>query len=166
MTVSVPPEIRHTGLLYPIADNESLVKFIREKIRSQSIEILQHGFSHSILEGFRGEFGINISEHGANIQSAKQSLMQAFGVNPTFFAPPYDDISNVNLRLVRQQGMIPIYGQENIHKFFRSRYIPRFYKRRAAKQIFSRFGKSAFIYPFILIQARTAWRYRCPDYME
>jgi hypothetical protein len=145
--VSVPPEIRHTGLLYPIANNEGLVKFLREKIRSQSIEILQHGFSHSILEGFRGEFGINISEHAANIQSAKQSLMQAFGVNPTFFAPPYDDISNVNLRLVRQQDMIPIYGQENIHKFFRSRYIPRFYKRRVAKQIFSRFGNSAFIVP-------------------
>ena len=41
----------------------ALGKFIREKIRSQSIEILQHGFSHSILEGFRGEFGIDISEH-------------------------------------------------------------------------------------------------------
>jgi peptidoglycan/xylan/chitin deacetylase (PgdA/CDA1 family) len=145
--VCVPPEIRHTGLLYPIANNEGLVRFLREKIQSQLIEILQHGFSHSVLGGFRGEFGINISEHNANLQSARKILMQAFGVNPRFFAPPYDDISNFNLRLVRQQDMIPIYGQENIHKFFRSRYIPRFYKRKVAKQIFSKFGKSAFIVP-------------------
>src|SRR5919109_76911 len=145
--VCVPPEVRHTGLLYSIANNEGLVKFLREKIRNQLIEILQHGYSHSIMGGFRGEYGINISEHAANLQSARQTLIQAFGVNPRFFIPPYDDISNSNLRLVRQQDMIPIYGQEKIHKFFRSRYIPRFYKRRVAKQIFSKFGKSAFIVP-------------------
>jgi hypothetical protein len=145
--ISVPPEIRHTGLLYPITNNEGLVRFLREKIRSQLIEILQHGFSHSIMGDFRGEFGINISEHTANLQSAREILMQAFGVNPRFFTPPYDDISDFNLRLVRQQDMIPIYGQENIHKLFRSQYIPRFYKRRVARQLFSKFGKSAFIVP-------------------
>jgi hypothetical protein len=145
--VSVPPEIRHTGLLYPIANNEGLVKFIRAKIQSQLIEVLQHGFSHSIVAGFRGEFGISIPEHAANLQSAREILMQVFGVNLRFFTPPYDDISNSNLRLVRQQDMIPIYGQENIHKFFRFQYIPGFYKRRVAKQIFSKFGKSAFIVP-------------------
>lgn len=145
--VCVPPEVRHTGLLYSIANNEGLVKFLREKIQSQVIEILQHGFSHSIMAGFRGEFGINISEHAANLQSGREILMQAFGVNPRFFIPPYDDISNSNLRLLIQQDMIPIYGQEKIHKLFRSRYIPGFYKRRVAKQIFNKFGKSAFIVP-------------------
>jgi hypothetical protein len=144
--VCVPQEIRHTGLLYPVANNDKLVKFLREKIRSQLIEILQHGFSHSIFD-FRGEFGINISEHGTNLQSARKILMQAFGVSPRFFIPPYDDISNYNLRLVRQHGMIPIYGQERIHKFFRSQFIPKFYKSKVAKQMISKFGKSAFILP-------------------
>jgi hypothetical protein len=43
--------------------------------------------------------------------------------------------------------MIPIYGQEKIHKFFRSQFIPSFYKRRVARQMISKFGKSAFILP-------------------
>ena len=89
--VCVPPGVRYTGLLYPVANNDELVKFLGEKIQSQSVELLQHGFSHSILD-FRGEFGINISEHETNLQSARRALMQAFGVNPRFFIPPYDDI--------------------------------------------------------------------------
>jgi hypothetical protein len=144
--VCVPQEKRHTGLLYPIANNDELVRFLREKIQSQLIEILQHGFSHSILN-FRGEFGINNSEHGTNLQSARKILKQAFGVSPRFFTPPYDDISNHNLRLVKQHDMIPIYGQEKIHKLFRSQFIPTFYKRRVAKQMISKFGKSGFILP-------------------
>jgi hypothetical protein len=28
--VYVPPEMRHTGLLYPIANNDELVKFLRQ----------------------------------------------------------------------------------------------------------------------------------------
>jgi peptidoglycan/xylan/chitin deacetylase (PgdA/CDA1 family) len=147
--VCVPPEIRHTGLLYPIVNNDKLVKFLREKIQSQLIEILQHGFSHSILE-FRGEFGINSSEYGTNLQSARRILMEAFGVSPRFFNPPYDDISNFNLRLVRQHGMIPVYGQEKIHRFFRSQFVPTFYKKRIAKQMISKFGKSAFILPVLV----------------
>ena len=111
----------------------ALVKFLGEKIQSQSVELLQHGFSHSILD-FRGEFGINISEHEINLQSAKRALMQAFGVNPMFFIPPYDDISNYNLKLVRQHDMVPIYGQEKIHKFFRSQFIPKFYKRKVVRR--------------------------------
>src|SRR5262245_1794450 len=144
--VCVHPEKRHTGLLYPIANNDELVRFLREKIQSQLIEILQHGLSHSILN-FRGEFGINNSEHNTNLQSARKILKQVFGESPRFFTPPYDDISNYNLRLVRQHDMIPIYGQEKIHKFFRSQFIPTFYKRRVAKQMINKFGKSAFILP-------------------
>ena len=144
--VCVPPGVRDTGLLYPVANNDELVKFLGEKIQSQSVELLQHGFSHSILD-FRGEFGINMSEHEINLQSARRALMQAFGVNPMFFIPPYDDISNYNLKLVRHHDMVPIYGQEKIHKFFRSQFIPKFYKRKVARQMISKFGKSAFILP-------------------
>jgi hypothetical protein len=145
--VSVPPEMRQTGLFYSIVNNEGLVKYLKNKIQSQLIEILQHGFSHSIIGGYRGEFGINTSEQESNLQSGRQTLRQAFGISPKFFAPPYDDISYRNLRLVRQQNMIPIYGQENTHKLFRSQYIPRFFKKRVAKQIFNKLGKSAFIVP-------------------
>ena len=145
--VCVPPEIRKTCLLYSISNNENLIRFLREKIQGQLIEILQHGFSYSIVGGYRGEFSINTSHQESNLRLGRETLRQAFGVMPTFFVPPYDDISYANLKLVRQQDMLPIYGQEKIHKFFRSRYIPGFYKRRVAKQIFNKYGKSAFIVP-------------------
>lgn len=145
--VSVPPEVRQTGLLYPIVNNEELIKFLKDKVQRQYIEILQHGFSHSIVDGYRGEFGVNISKQRDNLQSGRESLKNVLGFSPEFFVPPYDDISHRNLKLIRQQHMLPVYGQENIHKFFRSPYIPRFFKRRAAKQIFNKLGKSAFIVP-------------------
>lgn len=145
--VCVPPEMRKTGLLYSISHNENLIRFLRDKLQRQLIEILQHGFSHSIAIGYRGEFGINTPYQESNLKLGRDTLGQTFGVIPTFFVPPYDDISYKNLKLVRQQGMLPIYGQEKIHKLFRSRFMPGFYKRRVAKQIFNKYGKSAFIVP-------------------
>lgn len=143
----VPPDLRQTGLLYSITNNESLVKFLNDKIRRGVIEILQHGFSHSIVRGYRGEFGINTSDQEANLKNAIGIIKEAFGICPNFFVPPYDDISYNNLQLVRKYDMVPIYGQENIHKFFRSPYIPTFLKKRVAKQIYNKLGKSAFIVP-------------------
>ena len=143
----VPPDLRQTGLLYSITNNESLIKFLNDKIRRGVIEILQHGFSHSIVRGYRGEFGINTSDQEANLNTAIGIIKEAFGIRPNFFVPPYDDISYKNLQLVRKYNMVPIYGQENIHKFFRSPYIPTFLKKRAAKQIYNKLGKSAFIVP-------------------
>lgn len=49
--------------------------------------------------------------------------------------------------MVVQKGMSPIYGQENIHRFFRSRFVPSVLKRMIAKDIFKKFGKSGFIIP-------------------
>ena len=143
--VSVPPETRKTCLLYSITNNDNLIRFLKDKIQLQLIEVLQHGFSHSIVGGYRGEFGINTSSQESNLKSGIETLKQAFDIMPRFFVPPYDDISYRNLKLVRQQDMLPIYGQEKIHKFFRSPYIPGFYKRRVAKRISNKYGKSAFI---------------------
>jgi hypothetical protein len=131
--------------LYSITNNDNLIRFLKDKIQLQLIEVLQHGFSHSIVGGYRGEFGINTSSQESNLKSGIETLKQAFDIMPRFFVPPYDDISYRNLKLVRQQDMLPIYGQEKIHKFFRSPYIPGFYKRRVAKRISNKYGKSAFI---------------------
>ena len=64
-----------------------------------------------------------------------------------FFVPPYDDISYGNIKMVIQKGFIPIYGQENIHRFFRSTYVPSVFKRIVAKRIIKKFEKSGFIIP-------------------
>jgi hypothetical protein len=74
----VPPDLRLTGSLYSITNNESLIKFLNDKIRRGVIEILQHGFSHSIVRGYRGEFGINISDQEANLNTAIGIIKEAF----------------------------------------------------------------------------------------
>ena len=143
----VPPNFRQTGLLYPITNNEELIKFVKDKLRKGLIEVLLHGFSHSVVNAYRGEFGINALDQEANLNSAISILMSAFGIRPNFFVPPYDDISYKNLQLVKKYGLIPIYGKENIHKFFRSPFVPTFFKKRVAKKIYHGLGKSAYIVP-------------------
>jgi hypothetical protein len=148
--VCVPPNLRDTGLFYPITNNERLIEFLKEKLRRGVVEALQHGFSHSVVEGYRGEFGINTLDQEANLTSAISIMNEAFGIRPKFFVPPYDDISYKNLQLVKKHGLIPIYGKENIHRFFRSPFIPTFLKKRVAKKIYRKFGKSAYIVPVIV----------------
>ncbi len=154
--VCVPPELRKTEVFYPITNNERLIEFLREKLRSDAIEVLQHGFSHSVIEGYRGEFGINTSEQESNLNRAISIMKEAFRIRPNFFVPPYDDISYKNLQLVKKHGLIPIYGKDNIHKFFRSPYIPTFLKKRVAKKIYRKFGKSAYIVPVMVNIVRTS----------
>lgn len=146
----VPPDFRQTGLSYSITNNESLTKFLKNKLRGGLIEILQHGFSHSIVRGYRGEFGVNASDQEANLNNAISIMNDAFGIRPSFFVPPYDDISYKNLQLVKKYGLIPIYGKESIQKFFRSPFIPSFFKKRVAKKIYHKFGKSAYVVPVMV----------------
>jgi hypothetical protein len=148
--VCVPPKLRKTGLFYPITNNERLIEFLREKLRRTAIEVLQHGNSHYVIEGYRGEFGINTLDNEANLNRAISIMNEAFGVRPNFFVPPYDDISYKNLQLVKKHGLVPIYGKDNIHKFFRSPFIPSFLKKKVAKKIYREFGKSAFIVPVMV----------------
>ena len=151
--VCVPPQMRKTELFYSIANNERLIKLIKNKIQDRSVEILQHGFSHSIKDS-RGEFGdsgssiISLKEQRTNIEYGRNIIRQTFGIEPRFFTPPHDDISKRNLELVIQElGMIPVYGQSIFHDFFRSTYIPNLLKQFVAKAIIHRYGKSGFIIP-------------------
>ena len=146
----VPPNFRKTGLLYPITNNESLIKFLRDKHHAGEIEILQHGSSHSVVKSYRGEFGMDTPDVEANLERAISVITEAFGSRPSFFVPPYDDISYKNLKLVKKYGLIPIYGRENVHKFFRSPFIPAFLKKRVAKKLYQKFGKSAYVVPVIV----------------
>ena len=63
-----------TGLLYPITNNERLIEFLKERLQRGVIEVLQHGFSHSVVEGYRGEFGINTSDQEANLKESLYRL--------------------------------------------------------------------------------------------
>ena len=118
-------------MYYSIAGNEALIKFIKSKLQGGQVEILQHGYSHSPTEGgYRGEYGSNrkaeILSAESNLQYGRDIVGQIFGVQPKFFVPPYDDISYGNIKMVIQKGFIPIYGQENIHRFLGQHMYPLF----------------------------------------
>lgn len=150
--VCVPPEYRESGLHYSLADNQDLTTFLKTKKKLGLIEILQHGYSHSPIEDeFRGEFGSNKKSKSidvrSNLERGKSLIEQIFGGPPRFFVPPYDDISYSNINMVKQNNLIPVYGQENIHRFFRSPFIPSMIKKIMARRIFDKFARSAFIVP-------------------
>ncbi|MCJ7571587.1 MAG: DUF2334 domain-containing protein [Candidatus Thermoplasmatota archaeon] len=45
--LNVPPIFRNDGKYYPIYNNEKLVNYIKKKISTNEIDILQHGFCHT-----------------------------------------------------------------------------------------------------------------------
>jgi hypothetical protein len=67
------------------------------------------------------------------IDIERNILKESLGVMPILFAPPFDDFSANNLNLISSLGMVPIYGQSNYHRFFRSPYIPNQIKKDYGK---------------------------------
>ena len=84
------------------------------------------------------------------IDIGKDIIKKSIGITPTLFAPPYDDIFKLNITLLLNQNVIPIYGQLIYHKFFRSTFISHYIKKYLAKKIIKKFENIGFIIPFIL----------------
>jgi hypothetical protein len=95
--VCVPPDVRNTGLYYCIANNEKLIEYLKSKIESRSTEILQHGYSHSIVNG-RGEFGgSNVIRSSGGIPSTNCSdNIGSYGHNHPRKVSSGHNIPNVN----------------------------------------------------------------------
>ena len=87
------------------------------------------------------------------IDIGRNILKESLGIMPILFAPPFDDFSANNLNLISNLGMIPLYGQSNYHRFFRSPYIPNQIKKYLANKIIKKFAHVAFIVPFIMSNA-------------
>ena len=51
---------------YSIENNEELCSFLKEMIKHNKIEIIQHGVSHDLIDG-RGEFSKHIDGKSENI---------------------------------------------------------------------------------------------------
>jgi len=87
------------------------------------------------------------------VDIGRNILKKSLGITPTFFAPPFDDFSANNLNLISSLGMVPIYGQSNYHRFFRSPYIPNQIKKYVADKFIKKFANMGFIIPFIMSNA-------------
>ena len=179
--VCVPPDIRNLQKHYSIEDNEELCSFLKEMIKHNKIEIIQHGVSHDLIDG-RGEFGKHIDGKSENINRTinetfthyyrslnndncdknsklgfesyvnigRHIIRKSIDINPILFVPPFDDSSTHNLNLISSLGMIPIYGQSNYHRFFRSSSVPNYFKKYFARKLIKKFANMGFIIPFIM----------------
>ena len=183
--VCVPPDIRNFAEHYSIENNEELCTFLKEKIKYNKIEIIQHGVTHDLIDG-RGEFSQQIDkEKSKNINKTikdtftlyykslsansneknskigfesyvnigRHIIRKSLDINPVLFVPPFDDFSTRNLNPLSSLGMIPIYGQSNYHKFFRSSFVPHYLKKYFASKLLKKFANVGFIIPFIMSNA-------------
>ncbi len=151
----VPPEARKKeNSFYSISRNEGLCVFLKDYIRKGLAEILQHGLSHSVIDD-RGEFGADGSDLKRNqrqwLRFGRNILKRALGVEPVFFVPPYDDISNSVMELLSEFGMIPIFGSSIIRGFLNSPFVSKTIRSLTAASLSRIFGKAGFIIPFNIV---------------
>jgi hypothetical protein len=97
--------------------------------------------------------GNNKTDFKSYVNIGRNIIKKSLSVAPVFFAPPFDDFSTKNLNLLLDLDMIPIYGQSNYHRFFRSPYIPNYVKRYLTNKIIKKFANVGFIVPFIIPNA-------------
>lgn len=99
--------------------------------------------------------GKNKIDFESYVNIGRNIIKKSLGVTPVFFAPPFDDFSKKNLSSLLDNGMIPIYGQSNYHRFFRSTYVPNYVKKYLANIIIKNLPMwgllSPLSYPMLLI---------------
>ena len=98
-------------------------------------------------------YGNNRTDFESYVNIGRNIIKKSLGIAPVFFAPPFDDLSIKNIKMLLDLEMIPIYGQSNYHRFFRSPYVPNYVKRYLANKIIKKFANVGFIVPFIIHNA-------------
>ena len=84
------------------------------------------------------------------VNIGRHIIRKSLDINPVLFVPPFDDFSTHNLNLLSSLGMIPIYGQSNYHRFFRSSHVPNYFKKYFASKLLRKFANVGFIIPFVM----------------
>ena len=136
--ISVPPEFRMSNSIFPVVDNNSLVRYVKNKISMDKIEVLQHGFSHYIAKDGRWEFGED-GDKKTDIEFGKDILKKAFDICPQFFVPPGEEISKQNIVTLIRSGLVPICRETIVDTLLRSPYVPILIKDITSRLISSRY---------------------------
>jgi peptidoglycan/xylan/chitin deacetylase (PgdA/CDA1 family) len=167
--IAVPPGFRTSNKCYSIADNESLVEYIRKKIDEKVVEVVQHGLSHELIRGIRGEFG-GTSGRDEEIEKGRNIIKKAFKTEPKFFVPPGEDISKPNLMAVLKQGLVPIYRETLFDRILRCGYVPNFVKSVGMKLVMNTYNNSTsknygvqFIKPVLISARKNALTWSLPN---
>jgi len=94
----IPPEFRGCNESFPLSENKDIVDFIKSLERC---EVLQHGFNHGLIDGVK-EFRIDSKEEiQRRANSGRQLLEECFNVKPSFFVPPWDNVSTETFNFLK-----------------------------------------------------------------
>jgi Uncharacterized protein conserved in bacteria (DUF2334) len=140
--ISVPPGSRMSNICYSIADNEPLTEYIKTKVDQNVLEVIQHGLSHELIDGVRGEFGSNLGKKD-EIEMGRNIITKAFGITPKFFVPPGEDISNQNIIALLDQGLVPIYRETLFDQILRLGFIPNLVKVAGMRLVLNRYNNNS-----------------------
>jgi Uncharacterized protein conserved in bacteria (DUF2334) len=167
--IAVPPDSRASSRYYSIANNESLIRYVRKKVDQKDVEILQHGLSHELIDSVRGEFGVKLCKKD-EIEKGRNIIKQTFETEPKFFVPPGEDISNQNVSAVLEQGLIPIFRQTLFDSFLRLGFVPNFIKNAAIGLIMNRYNNDTdgnfgvqFIKPVLISAKKNVLTWSLPN---
>ncbi len=95
----IPPQRAGKGEQFPVEENKELVDFLKS---TESVEVVQHGFSHQRLENGRPEFDDDDASRVARrLDEGAGQFFKAFGRDARFFVPPYDSVSKQALDQIR-----------------------------------------------------------------
>ena len=99
-TNQIPKKYWSGNKLFPIDKNNQLIKFLKQKIKEEKIDILLHGYNHKIeTNGFEFEL---IKEPYNKIMEGKNYLEELFDVKISVFVPPNNSISSKSVKALRK----------------------------------------------------------------
>jgi predicted deacetylase len=100
---SVPAELWSGNREYATADNDTLVRYLRDQIRENRVSVLLHGYNHKNYDdGFEFQVGEHLFDR---IVKGKFELERLFGVTVQTFVPPHNALSRRGLEAVDQSGL-------------------------------------------------------------
>ena len=97
--------MRKKRLFFPVADNNALVEYIKDKLSAGKAEVLQHGLSHYVDDNGHWEFGRNLDTL-QDIDRGRKILIKAFDTSPKFFVPPGEEITKYNFEKLVESGLM------------------------------------------------------------
>ena len=96
----IPPEYRGRDETFPLNENKELLDYIRGL---GNYEILQHGFTHGLVNKVK-EFKVNNQgEIQRRADSGRKLLRECFNRDPMTFVPPWDTVSLEAIQLLKSR---------------------------------------------------------------
>ena len=102
---NAPRALRDSNKYFPISENRELVDYLMEKIAHGYVDIVQHGYTHSRIDG-KPEFAVkNFELVDERLKKGNKLLRETFKQDVTVFVAPHDKISSEAWKSIVQNKM-------------------------------------------------------------